>query len=203
MMETEHGYEIAIIGRHLEVTDAIRAYAAEKLSKIERFTERIIQATITLEVIKLQHRCDIVLTAENTRIKVHGIGESIYAAIDQATDRLRRKLNRYRTRLHEHHAKGLSTVDLEVEVVSPSEEYLEDINDQIEEETLQRVEEELKPHEVVSRDKMLLKTLNSDEAIMKMELSSDRFMIYRNEADQKLRVIYRRDDGNFGIVEVE
>jgi ribosome hibernation promoting factor len=202
-MDTEHGYEIAIIGRHLEVTEAIRKYAEEKLAKIERFTDRIIEAHITLEVIKLQHRCDIVLNAENTRIAVHGIGESIYAAIDQATDRLKRKLDRYRKRLHEHHAKGLSTVDLEVQVVNPSEEYIQDINDQIEEVTLQKIEGELKPHEIVSQDKMLLKTLTSDEALMKMELSHDRFMLYRDEVDGKLRIIYRREDDNFGIVEVE
>jgi putative sigma-54 modulation protein len=56
-------------------------------------------------------------------------------------------------------------------------------------------------HEIVKQDTLPLKTLTNEEAVMKMDLSKDMFMIFKNEADQKIKVIYRRDDGNYGIIE--
>ena len=57
-------------------------------------------------------------------------------------------------------------------------------------------------HEIVSKDTMVLKTLTQDEAVMKMEITSEPFMIYKSEEDQKLKVIYRREDSNYGLVQL-
>ena len=126
----------------------------------------------------------------------------MYASVDQAIARLESKLRRYIKRLHEHHAKGLSEVDVNVNVIERITP-LEDINDQIEEENLRQQEEDLRPHEVVSNEVRCLKLLNQEEAIMKMELSEEPFLVYRDEEDRKLKVIYRRDDGNYGVIEAE
>ncbi|HEY4255244.1 MAG TPA: sigma 54 modulation/S30EA ribosomal C-terminal domain-containing protein, partial [Chlamydiales bacterium] len=73
----------------------------------------------------------------------------------------------------------------------------------IEAETAKRAEERLKQHEIVAKETMKLKTLTQEEAIIKMEISSEVFLIYRSEEDQKLKVIYRRKDGNYGLVQVQ
>lgn len=196
-------YPIQIIGRHLDVTDAMKSYAIEKLKKVERlFGGRVMDVMIIMDIQKLVHLVDFIITVNNTKIKVVGRTENMYASIDQAIARLNTKLTRYNRRLHEHHAKGASEIETVVNVIGPISP-LDDINDQIEEENLKRVEEELRPHAVVSRETYLVKTLNQEEAVMKMELSEEPFMLYLSEEAHKLRVIYRRLDGHYGIIEPE
>lgn len=195
-------YPIHIIGRHVEISEPMKRYAIEKLSKIERFGGRVIDITVTMDIQKLIHTVDFLINVNNTLIKVSGRSDNMYASIDQAIDRLKAKLRRYVRRLHEHHGKKLSEIDVNVNVLQRITS-LEDINDQIEEENLREIEEEMRPHPIVSKEKRSLKFLNQEEAIMKMELSEEPFLVFRSEEDRKLKVLYRRDDGNYGVIEAE
>lgn len=196
-------YSLSIVGRNVAVTESMKAYAREKIAKIEHLAHRIIDIAVTMDIVKLDHRVDIIMSVDHTKIKVSAVSTDMYASIDKACDRLQAKLRKYRSRIHEHHAKGLAVVDMNVQIIQRPSDDLSELNDAIVEENLQRIEEQLKPHEIVSRESRPLKTLNWSEAIMKMELSGDHFMIFRNEADQKLKVIYRRNDENYGIIEPE
>ncbi len=195
-------YPIQIICRHIEITEPMKSYAIEKLTKIERFGGRVIDAFIFMDVQKMLHSVDFLINVNNSIIKVSGRTDNMYASIDQAIEKLQSKLRRYMQRLHDHNAKPLAEIDVNVNVIERITP-LEDINDQIEEENLRQVEEELRPHKIVSTEKRRLKTLNQGEAIMKMELSEDLFLVYRSEEDKKLKVIYRRNDGNYGVIEAE
>lgn len=192
-------YPIHVVGRHLEITEPMKTYAVDKLTRIERFGGRVMDVTIVMDIQKLVHTVDFIIDVNNTKIKVQGQSENMYASVDMAIAKLESKLTRYLKRLHEHHKKGINSKEMPVNVIRP----VDDINDQIEEQNLREIEEQLKPHEIVSRKTRHLKTLNQHEVVMKMELSDDNFMIYRGEEDQKLKVIYRRKDGNYGIIEVE
>ncbi|NGX61057.1 MAG: Ribosome-associated factor Y [Chlamydiae bacterium] len=195
-------YPVHVIGRHIDVTEPMKSYAVNKLTKVDRFGVNIVDVTIIMDIQKLMHSVDFVLNVNNNKIKVSGRTENMYASIDQAVEHLEAKLRRYTARLHEHKAPGLRDIDVNVNVIQRIS-LLDEINDQIEEENLQQIEQELRPHEVVSREIFALKTLAQDEAIMKMELSEDSFLVYTGEEDQKLKVIYRREDGNYGIIDVQ
>lgn len=195
-------YPIQVIGRHVLITEPMKNYAIEKLTKANRFGGHILDASIIMDVQKLVHSVDFLLNVNNTVIKVTGLSDNMYASIDQAIDHLEAKLRRYMSRLHDHHAKGVAEIEMNVNVINRIAP-VDDINDQIEEENLKKVDVEMRPHVVTSRETTSLKTLNQEEAIMKMELSEDQFMVYKSEEDQKLKVIYRRSDGNYGIIEPE
>lgn len=195
-------YPIQVIGRNVAITEAMKTYALEKLKKIERFGGHVLEAIIIMDVQKLLHSVDFIIDVNNTKIKVSGRSENMYSSVDQAIAHLEAKLRRYVRRLHEHNAKHLSAIDMNVNVIGPIAP-LDDINDQIEEENLKKIDDEFVPHQIVNRESKPLKMLNQEEAIMKMELTEDPFMIFRSEEDHKLKVIYRRDDGNYGIIECE
>jgi putative sigma-54 modulation protein len=198
------GYQIHVTGRDVLVTDAMKSYAIEKVSKIERFSARIIDVQITMEVQKLEHRVDIVLKVDHIKIKSQAASTDMYASIDKAVEKIESQLRRYKTRIQEHTAKGIKVVDLKVNVLKrPEEEELLDINMEIEEQNENELYKRFIPHEIVEQETKPLKTLTVDEAVMKMELSGDAFLIFRAEEDRKLRVIYRRNDANYGIIEVE
>ncbi len=202
VVESE-GFNITVKGRHLEVTDAMKDYAIEKVQKTERFTDRVIEATVTMDVVKLENIVHMVLRVGHTKIAVHASNEDMYAAIDKAADRLQAKLRKYKDKLQDHHHEPLHTVDMNVNVLHRPVDELEELNDDIEAENARKLEEKYRPHEVVWTQKRPLKTLTVDEAIMKMELSGDSFRLFRSEEDQKLKVIYRTSDGNYGIIEPE
>lgn len=199
----EGEYPIHVIGRKVEVTDAMKKYAIDKLQKIQRFGGRVIEATVVMDIQKLVHSVDFIINVNNTKVKVSGRTENMYSAIDQAIDHLEAKLRRYHKRLTEHHAKGVKSVDMKVSIIERAINLVEDINDQIEEETLRKKEEDLHIPRVINKKTKVLKYLNQEEAIMKIELSGDLFLIYKGEEDHKLKVIYRRDDGNYGVIELE
>lgn len=198
------GYEIHVTGRDVLVTEAMKTYAIDKVSKIERFSKRIIDVQVTMDIQKLDHRVDIVLKVDHIKIKSQASSTDMYASIDRAVEKIERQLRRYKKRIQEHTAKALNVVDLKVNVLKrPEEEELIDINMEIEEANERELLERYTPHEIVSQETRPLKTLGLEEAVMKMELSGDSFLIFRSEEDRKLKVIYRRTDSNLGIIEVE
>lgn len=201
----KEGYDIKVIGRNVLVTDAIKQYAVEKVSKIERFHSRIIEVLIVIDVQKLLHVVDIIVKIDHTRMKSHYAGDNMYASIDLAVDKLQRQIARYKKRLQEHHATSRHVVDMRVNVFkAPDQMNLDEVNDQIEEENQRKIEATFKPHEIATKETMPLKTLNLNEAMWQFELSGYPFMIFKSEENKKLKVIYRREeDGNLAVVELE
>ncbi|CAF23062.1 Uncharacterized protein PRO82_001679 [Candidatus Protochlamydia amoebophila] len=195
-------YNVKITGRHVEITDSMKSYAMEKISKIERFMDRIIDVNVIMDIQKIDHKVEIILKAGHTKIQSQAATPDMYASIDKAIARLEAQIRRYKSKIQDHHAKSLAIIDMNVNVLrNPSAE-----------EEMEEEESEFSAsvtnghivggHEIVKRETRPLKTLTFDEAIMKMELSQDVFLIFKNEEDQKLKVIYRRKDGHYGIIDL-
>lgn len=194
--------EVNVTGRHVMITQAMKDYAREKILKLERFALRIWDINVLMDIQKMQHIVKIELKVNGFPLKSTAVSENMYASIDSAIDKVQAQLRRYKRRLTAHHAKGHKEIEMRVQVLErPKDLDLVDINDEIDEENARQVEETLKPHGVVEIESRTLNELTLGEAIMKMELSEDLFLVYRSEEDKKLRVIYRRNDGNYGIIE--
>lgn len=204
VLEETQAYNIIFTGRHLQVTDAMKAYAEEKLAKLDRFHDRIIDVVVTMDIQRQDHRVDIQLKVNNIKIKSQAVTTDMYASIDQAVHRLASQLRRYKTRIQDHQTHAGSITHLNVQVVRrPVDDLEQEVNDEIEEENFRKAERAFQPHAVVANETRPLKLLSHEEAMMKMELSGDYFLIYRDEADQQLKVIYRRKDDNYGIIALE
>lgn len=196
-------YNIDVVGKNVLVTDAMKDYAIEKVSKIEKFSHRIIDVSVVLEVQKLEHRCDITLKVDHIKVKSHAATDNMYASIDKAVDKLDRQLKKYKDRIQDHHRKSNEMIEMNVNVLNRIENELNELNDEIDAENAKESIEKYRPHQIIKKEKMPLKFLTNEEAVMKMELSGDAFLIFRNEVDRKIKVIYRRGDNHFGIIEPE
>jgi putative sigma-54 modulation protein len=202
--ESAPAYTVTIIGRHVDVTDGMKQYLQDKISKIERLHGRVLGIVATMDVVRTQQTVDLVMRVDHIKVVVHASTDSMYASIDKAVHRLERQLARYRRRIQEHNAKHLSIVDMDVNVIErPAVDELEDINDAIETRNEAAIRALWGPHEVTKQETLPLKTLSMDEAVMKMDLSGDHFLVYRSEEDHRLKVIYRRTNGSYGIVAPE
>jgi len=194
---------ITILGRNVGVTNAMKEYALEKFSKIERIDAQIMDLFVTMDIQKLDNVVDVLMKFSHFIVKVRGHSTDMYASIDKAFERLQAKIRKWKDRIQDHQAKDISSVDMMVNVIRRPYNELEDINDDIEEENEKEEEEILRLHEIVEVTSFHLKPLTAEEAVMKMELSEDLFLIYRSEEDRKIKVIYRRPDGNYGVISPE
>ena len=201
----QEGYNmnVTITGRNVLVTEPMKNYAMEKLNKMDRFfSNRIIDAVVTMDIQKLSHRVDIFLKIGHLDIKCHADTDNMYASIDKAIDRLEAQLLRYKSKIQQHQARATKDIDLRVNVLRAlSDPELMDINDDIEEENRVRMQDQFIPHQIVKKDVCTLRTLTDGEAILKMELSGDPFLIYIGEDTKQVKIIYPLGDGNFGVLE--
>lgn len=197
-------YPVTVTGRNFLVTEPMRNYAIEKIAKIDKFNIRIIDVNILMEIQKLEQRVEIVLKVDHILVRSEAVSDDMYISIDKAVDKMQTQLRKYRTRIREHQARGVREVDMAVNFYrSPTEAELgvEDFDEIKESDPQAELIERYRPHSISKRETIAVKTLTYAEAIMKMELSGDGFMLFRSEEDQKLKVIYRNEDGNFGIIE--
>ncbi len=201
--EEAQGYTINIIGRNIQVTEAMKSYAWEKLSKIERFHNHIMHVTVTLDIQKLEHTVSIVLKIDHTEIKVQASSTDMYVSIEKAIDRLQAKLRRWNGRIFDLHHKKPAIVDMLVNVLQSPFNEVEEINAEIEAENRKEAEQKYRTPKVIGTETRPLKTLSAEEAVMKLELSGDSFLFFRDEADRRLKVLYRRKDGNYGLMQPE
>lgn len=201
----QEGYNITVTGRQVQITDAMRDYAIEKISKIERFSTRIIDVLITMDIQKLDQRVDISLKFDHIKIKSTATSENMYTSIDKAVHRIESQIRRYKEKIHEHQVNPELITKMKVNVIAApvNREDLTEINEAIEEENERMESKRFQFHEIVKQKTRPLEHLTYDKALMKMELSLDQFLIFRNERDRKLNVMYRRSDGNYGIIEAE
>jgi putative sigma-54 modulation protein len=200
----DEGYNITVAGRHVLVTEAMKNYAIEKISRLERFSPRLIDVSVAMDIQKLDHRVDIVMRFNNIKIKSHAATTDMYISLDMAIDKIQSQIRRYKNKIQDHHARGVKSIDMNVNVISPHrEDELDEINGEIDEANQNSLIDRDRPHRVVAQETKPFKELTLDEAIMKMELSGDAFLIYRSEEDKKTKVMYRRKDRNYGVIEVD
>ncbi|MCI0382256.1 MAG: ribosome-associated translation inhibitor RaiA [Chlamydiae bacterium] len=192
------GYNIYIIAKNFPLTEPMRQYVWEKLSKIERFHNHIFTVHVTLEIQKLEHVATIVCHFNTFNVKVEGRSTDMYASIDKAIDRMQMLFRKWKDRIQDYQKKPLEQVDVTVNVYRRPYDELKDINAEIEE-----ISSAWKIGKVISTEKRPLKTLTMEEAVMKLELSGEPFLLFKDEVDVKFKVIYRREDGNYAIVQAE
>lgn len=193
MKEVQQGYTISVTGRHVQVTDGMKEHAIARLAKLERIGTRIIDIHVIMDMQKMANLVEILMKYGHTTIRSHAASEDMYLSIDQAVDKLEKQLKRYKSKLQDHHAKEHPIVDVPVSiwavVENPEEVGVEELQAPL--------------HKVISHETRPLKILTEDEALMKMELSNEAFMVYRSEKDLRLKVIYKRTDGTYGIIQPE
>lgn len=202
---SEGEYTVSVMGKNIEITKPIRDYIDEKISKIEKFvsSSHILEVDVRLDVQKLNNMVDIILKFSHFKITVRSITENMYSAIDKAFEKLDVKLRKWKSRIQDHHAKAVAVTEMEVNVLEHAREAVEEVDQEIIEANNKTLEKQYSLPKVIKKKKRPLKHLTLDEAVMKMELSDDNFMVYRGEEEQTLKIIYRRRDGSYGIISPE
>ncbi len=193
------GMKLSIFGKSVLVTDAMKNYALEKIAKLERLNSHILDIHVTLDVQKIEHHASIVVHFSHFNAKVEAVTMDMYASIDKAFDKLQAALRKWKGKIQDHHKKKISKTEMEVNILERFEDDIPEFNEEIS--NFQKREFEMP--KIIARETKPLKMLTITEAMMKLELSADEFLLFRGEEDAKLRLMYRRNDGNYGLIKAE
>lgn len=173
--------QVSVIGRHIEVTEALKNYATEKFGRMEKYLPNSAQVVVTLSVVKkVHHHAEAVIKSNGLLIQASEETEEMYSAIDLLTEKIERRVRRYKEKLvdHKHQAGKGETADLH------SASHPDDHAPRL-----------------IKTKRFDLKPMTTEEAIMQMELLDKDFFIFSNAANGQVSVMYRRKDGNVGLIE--
>jgi putative sigma-54 modulation protein len=170
--------------RHVEPNAALKNYAAEKVERLTKYFDGLVEGHLVLGVEKIRHMAEVTLRANGLRINAREENADFYSAIDNVVDKLERQLVRYKEKLKRH--KPLTSRERRgvQEKVYAYESF--------EEETPR----------VIQTEHYATEPMSVDEAVMQMDLTGRPFVVFIDE-DDRAKVVYRRDDGHYGLIEPE
>ncbi len=168
---------IIVNGRHLDLTPALKNYAEEKIKKFERYSSNITEAVVTLSIEKYRHKAEVLLKANGVMIQAEGVTGEIYSSIDEVVEKLEKQVKKYKEKLVSHRKSEGKNIE-EVSQEAPQE-----------------------TGEIIKKKRFDMKPMGPDEAVMQMELIDKDFFVFTNEVSGDINVVYRRRDGNFGLIE--
>ena len=177
--------EIIVRGDKIKVTQAIQDYAKEKLGRIEKYLGDSLNARATVMVNVKGHRqkVEVTIPLKNVILRAEETRDDLYAAIDVVTDKLERQIRKNKTKLQSKKMKELYSKDFMLDAI-----------EKVEEENVDKI---------VKRKTVEVKPMSEEEAILQMELLEHQFYIFKDAETNKVAVVYKRNEGNYGIIESE
>jgi putative sigma-54 modulation protein len=166
-----------IRGSKIEVTEAINEYIKSKLSKVEKYLDDNdeVEAKALISAKGKDQKVEVTIWSGKYNIRAEESNADLYAAIDLVIDKLERQFKKYKGKLSIKRFK---------------EDSLPEIEELFEEEQT-----------IVRRKEIFLKPIDEEEAITEMELLGHTFFIFKNVDTDKINVVYKRKDGDYGIIE--
>jgi putative sigma-54 modulation protein len=181
---------VRVTGRHVSITEAIRDYAHSKLQNIHLDYPRIIEAHVILDVTKHRHSAEIVLhCANHITIEADEECDDMYAAIDAVVAKIARQMRKYKTKmLRSHRPRRHEPKHFDQHVLHIDEHF-------------ELHEESEATH--VETERLEVRTLFVDEAILQLEMAANRpFIVFVNAKTEQVNILQRRKTGGFGLIEV-
>ncbi|MFZ5907655.1 MAG: ribosome hibernation-promoting factor, HPF/YfiA family [Nitrospirota bacterium] len=169
---------IIVTGRHLDITDALKTYVEKKVKRFDRYIANISEANVTLVVEKYRHKAEVLLKVNGMLIQAEAITGDVYSSIDEVAEKLGRQIKKYKEKLVSHR-KTEGKAGAKITEAAAPREY----------------------GTIIKNKRFEFKPMSPDEAAMQMELLDKDFFVFTNDNSGEINVIYRRRDGNFGLIE--
>ena len=170
--------KLQFIGKNIEITDALKEITAKKFEKLDKFFSKDIEGKVTFSSVKNDKIFEATIYLPNSTIlRAEESTNDMYTSIDIVLDNLERQIRKNKTKLQKKY-QALETIRFE-KIAEPLEE------------------EESK---IVRVKKFDVATMSEEEAILQIELLNHDFFIFKNAKDYKTNVLYKRKDGNYGLI---
>ena len=173
--------EIIIRGEKVKVTGAMKEYIEEKLKRLDKYLENSsnVRANVLVKVHKDAQKVEVTIPLKSFILRSEEYQDDFYAAVDKTIDKLERQIRKNKTRLTS-------------KKVNNNKEF-----------ALQEIKEEKSESKIVRRKSVEVKPMSEEEAILQMELLGHQFYIFKDAETLKPTLVYKRKEGNYGVIETE
>lgn len=171
------------VGKNIDVTDSLREIADKKYSRLNKYFTQDLEGTVTFVVEKNERIAEVTIHLPGTILRSEQSSDDMYTSIDRTVDALESQIRKYKARLQKRFGH---------------EDTIRFDNIQTEEEP-----EEMEERRIVKVKRFGLKPMSPEEASMQMELLGHNFFVYRDAETDGIHVIYKRRDGDYGVIEAE
>jgi len=174
---------IHVTGRQIEVTEALKQAVEDRLSKLDKFLDGISEAHVILTVEKRRHRAEIVVRDRGITYSATGETADMYSTLTLVGDRLARQAKKHREKLgRERKREGKKASPRKLAAQEP-----------VPEDTPRVIRVNSSP----------VKPMSVEEALLQVKGTEKEFLVFRNSSSRRISVLYRRNDGNYGLIEPE
>lgn len=173
---------IIITGINMDITNALRETIQSKLGKLDKFfhKEKEVEVEITLSIEKNRHIVEVNIPVNGSILRAEESTDDMYTSIDNVVDKLIRQLRKQKSKL-ESRMNRYETIRFE---------------------NIQAYEEKDKEESKIVRTKrFVMKPMDSEEAVLQMELLGHSFYVFVDAETNDVNVVYKRKDGNYGVIE--
>ncbi len=171
-----------IRGKNIEITDALKEYTTKRLSKLEKYIDNTRIAQVALSIEGEAHKVEVTIPLNGLIIRGEVGAEDMYGAIDLVVEKLEKQIEKHKTKLYKRHRgaglKHLAADKMDVMKKEPTEKF-----------------------PIVKTKRFALKPMDEEEAIMQMGLLGHSFFMFHNANTGDINVVYKRNDGNYGLIE--
>ena len=174
--------KITLRGKNIEITEAIEEKVSEKLSKLDKYfiVSENVEAKVLVRTYPYGQKIEVTIPTEYVLLRAEVVDQDLYNAIDLVIDKLEGQIRKYKTRLNRKYKDNKLAFNLA---------------------SIEPLEEE---EDVLVKTKTITpKPMDMEEAIMQMELIGHSFFVYRDTETDAISIVYRRNDGDYGLIETE
>ena len=172
--------KVTVIAKNMELTEALKEIVQKKISKLEKYFEKDVEAKATLSVQKNRQIIEVTIPFNGIILRGEESTSDMYMSLDLVEDKLERQIRNQKTRLSRKHGGSVRFGELS------------DIDAKEED-----------PGKLVKVKKFGVKPMNSEEAILQMDLLGHNFFVFQDADSNKVNVVYKRKDGDYGLLEPE
>ena len=175
--------KITFRGKNIEITEAIEEKVSEKLSKLDKYfiVSENVEAKVLVRTYPYGQKIEVTIPTEYVLLRAEVVDQDLYNAIDLVIDKLEGQIRKYKTRLNRKSKDNKLAFNLAS--IEPLEDEEEDV--------------------LVKTKTITPKPMDMEEAIMQMELIGHSFFVYRDTETDAISIVYRRNDGDYGLIETE
>lgn len=177
--------KVKVIAKNMELTPALKEMVEKKISKLDKYFEPNVEARAKLTVQKNRHIFEVTIPFNGVILRGEEATDDMYKSIDIVEEKLERQIRKQKTKLSRRNNESLRFSYMN-EVAVGNE-----------------VEDEINEPSIVRMKKFCANPMTSEEAILQMELLGHSFFIYEDIDEASICVIYKRKDGNYGLLEPE
>ncbi|MFH1394704.1 MAG: ribosome-associated translation inhibitor RaiA [Candidatus Omnitrophota bacterium] len=176
--------DITITGRNLELDEQFKKYVNKKLSKLSRVYDRIYKCDVIVEEEKNRKNTEIIVHLKRNRVVAKERSADIYVSFDNATGKIKTQLRRLNGRISSKR-RGKGILSQMVTRIKNADEFLK----------------VSKKGKIVQENSFADKPMHPEEAKLELELSGKDFIMFKNANTGETNVLYKKDDGNHGLIE--